>query len=40
MDLIATGNMLRAVLAAPLGFGVAALLAIVWGAAGTVRQVR
>ena len=33
MDLIATGNMLRAVLAAPLGFAVAGVLASVWRAA-------
>jgi uncharacterized membrane protein len=33
MDLIATGNMLRAVLAAPLGFAVAGVLAYVWRAA-------
>jgi uncharacterized membrane protein len=34
LGLIATGNMFRAVLAAPLGFAVAALLAYVWQAAG------
>jgi uncharacterized membrane protein len=33
IDLIATGNMLRAVLAAPLGFAVAGVLAFVWQAA-------
>jgi hypothetical protein len=32
--------MLRAVLAVPLGFAVAALLAYVWQMAGAVRQVR
>jgi uncharacterized membrane protein len=34
LGLMVTGNMLRAILAAPLGFAVAALLAHVWRAAG------
>jgi uncharacterized membrane protein len=40
LGLIAHGNMLRAVLAAPLGLAVAVLLAYAWQAAGAVRQVR
>ena len=40
LGLIATGNMLRAALAAPLGFAVAALLAYVWQSAGAVEATK